>query len=179
VEFAYHGTYQETAEIICIKGEGFKITPTTDPIINSNLWFGEGIYFYDGDDRKAKDWPKRAQPGNRVAIIQSRIRLGVMLDVQTLDGQDAIKSAYETIKRNDEIPRNQITDATVIDFLAKVLKFDTVRGTGRLSNNRIPSEIYTGSNLVRFKALIICVKNVAMIEQSIIVWSGTKEREQP
>lgn len=86
----YHGCEQAVAEDI--------VSGRTDirPSKKSYDWLGHGVYFWEGDPERAREWAVE-RGFNSPAVIGAAIDLGNCLDLLNRENVSLIRSAYEDL----------------------------------------------------------------------------------
>jgi hypothetical protein len=141
----YHGCDAELGEAI-LRGE-----KTLLPGKNDYDWLGTGIYFWEGDPKRALEWARSAKlnPKRHKTTIENPfvlgaiIDLGACLDLMESDSLEKLKRAYAIFESQDRVkPKNEGSlanpgrrklDFAVVNFLHDLLElagetpFDSVR----------------------------------------------------
>jgi hypothetical protein len=159
----HHGTYLEHA--LKIVAEGFKFIP------NPLQYWGDGIYFYESGEQDAIEWAqkrrKRQNRDSKIAVILSVIDPGDCLDLDQPAHRDLVlEMRNELIKRG--IAADTVTDAVAINALADVLETDTVRIKRDAMSGA--TKLFPGSRLFGHVYLILCVRNLKKILNSVIFY---------
>jgi hypothetical protein len=108
-------------------------------------WLGNGVYFWESDLLRAKEWAVQKFPGNQ-SVVGAVIDLGFCLDMSMREYCDLVSQAHSTLKKNEPttLKENRKPDAygvtmyreldcQVIEFLhgyqqeKEYPSFDTVR----------------------------------------------------
>jgi hypothetical protein len=154
---AYHGTLWEWAQLIL--KTSFRLSKSPD------CHLGSGVYFFESDADRAKDWARKVSRengfgGKNTAIIKSQVELGRCLDMDNVQHHEILQSVALEICRRQNLKK--ITDAAVIEFVCTLHPIDTVRAIDNNWNMRQP--IFTGSRYVVNNRRLLCVKNVGRIK---------------
>jgi Poly(ADP-ribose) polymerase catalytic domain len=156
----YHGTRQVDAEEIM--RTNFKPS-----VIGSGAYLGEGVYFFDNQLSHAKRWAKneagQRQRGTVVAVIESEIKYGNLMnltDPEALEMVKTFKNAYER-KAN-----TRVTLATIIDIAADLTKTEVVKACRYPGNTELMWQGFTAD-----VELILAVRAIGNILSKRLVWS--------
>ena len=171
----FHGCDKSVAEKI-INGE-----KNMKPSQNLYDWLGHGMYFWENNELRAKQFAEEAakRKGSSIKdpfVIGAVIDLGYCLDLTDASClyelrksyaalKDAMSKSGETMPKNQGIGRNgdlllRNLDCAVIEYEhtlneeAKVKSFDTVRGVFTEG-----AELYPGSGIHEKNHIQICVRN--------------------
>ncbi len=144
-------------------------------------WLGHGIYFWESDDRRAREYAEilKKRPRRRVNspfVIGAIIDLGNCLDLLNRSHLELLRRSYEGLEKTLELegktlPVNQPLrggtdlllrkrDCAVINFLHSALKkedkppFDSVRAAFWEGE-----ELYPNSGFRKLNHIQICVRN--------------------
>ena len=158
--FGFHGTKQSDADEIL--RTNFKPAGK-----NSGNYLGEGIYFFDNQLSHAKSWAKnqagQRQRGTAVAVIESEIKYGNLMnltDPEALETVKTFKSAYE---RKANTP---VTLATIIDIVADKTRAEVVKACRYPGNTTLMSQGFTAD-----VEIILAVRAIGNILSKRLVWS--------
>lgn len=174
IVYGFHGCDISVREKI-FAGEPWK------PSTNTYDWLGNGIYFWENDEKRAYEWAqKEAQRNGRIkapAIIGAKIDLGRCLDITTLDGIEMIREGYKYLKFSSKVagiklPKNKnlkndsdwklrFLDCAVIETLHTMNEnepFETVRGAFTEGK-----AIYPGAGFKDLTHIQLCVRDDANI----------------
>jgi hypothetical protein len=115
----FHGTTKAAADAIL----STSFIPSGK---DSESLLGEGVYFFDNQVSQAKRWAKthKAIPGEAVAVIQSRIKYGKMLNLTDKEQQSIIDWFSMEYQRKS---RSVASLTTIIDIAAEKLGVEVVR----------------------------------------------------
>lgn len=151
---------------------------------NPHDWIGRGIYFWEGDARRAVHFVqhtarrlRRAAPP--VGVVGAEIDLGRCLDLTTQDGIDLVVAAHARLKAlkraaGDVMPRNAGTgvdrplralDCEVVNTAHEIAHragyhFDSVRAAFREGRAAYPGAAFT-----RLAHIQVAIVNSAMIRR--------------
>lgn len=159
---AYHGTTMENARSI-VQGGHFKSSRGSD------VYLGDGVYFYEASKWHAFEWAKRNYAGVDLGILRAWVNLGKCLDLNNYEHRLLLKQVRRELLQRGV---SEITDAVVINFYAtNIEEFDTVRAPYTVSQRGM---IFPGSKYHEFSQLIICVRNNKRIIKFQIIFEGKK-----
>ncbi len=101
--FGFHGCNQSVKNDLL---NGAKFLPSQ----NKWDWLGDGIYFWENDYTRAKDWADN-RFGNEGAVVGARINLGSCFDLTNSFARQFLKLAYEDFNNyckaaNKALPKN-------------------------------------------------------------------------
>ncbi len=173
----FHGCDRETAERVV--GGGAPIKPSR----NNYDWLGHGVYFWENDPLRAKQWAQwqaeRARAKGKVfvpAVVGATIDLGVCLNLLDATSNRLLESGYRFLKRaqarlglpmpaNHDAPGNtdrllRRLDCAVINSLHDLIEqqggepFDSVRAAFLEGKPVYPDSTFRRKNHVQ-----ICVRN--------------------
>jgi hypothetical protein len=91
--FGFHACKRDFAEALV---GGDIALADWKPSENRYDWLGKGIYFWERNKRRAKQWAAKNVKG-RAAIIQAEIELGVCLDLADTEHVDLIRGVYDDL----------------------------------------------------------------------------------
>jgi len=169
----FHACKRDFAEAL-VRGE-IKLADWK-PSENRYDWLGKGIYFWERNKRRARQWAAKNVKGE-AAIIQAEIELGVCLDLADSEHVGAIRQVFDelvaTYRTNGwTLPKNRSTGLRDLDRLVidEFVRFLEEGGTGRaveLDSVCAPFEegepIFPGS-LIRDQSHVqVAVRNYQMI----------------
>ncbi len=114
----FHGCEASVAERV-LAGEGLK------PSAEDYDWLGPGIYFWEGDARRAREWAEaKVKRGAYAqgAVVGAVVDLGHCLDLTTRDDLELLGDAYLSFEQacaagSLEMPQNRGGDDLVQRFL--------------------------------------------------------------
>lgn len=156
----HHGTSHDSACIIL--QENFKLPPP-----DTESYLGLGVYFFENQLGNAKRWAFRyhgQSRGSTVAVIQSKIKCGRMLDLTERD-------VYETVtwfaREFERKARQRATLATVIDIAAAQLGAEVVRAV-RVRSNAV---YLLGTGFSTDIEIILAVRELKNILSTEMIWS--------
>lgn len=91
----YHGCDKDTAEKV-ISGRA-SLTFSDKPYD----WLGPGIYFWEADEQRAREWAERrcAGTGKQPAVIGAALDLRNCLDLVSRADQDIVRQAYDSLSK--------------------------------------------------------------------------------
>ncbi len=160
VTAGYHGTSLGAAEeIVRTK---FKMSAP-----DSRAFLGEGVYFFDNQPSQAKHWAVTRcgrMAGSRVAVIESKIRYGRLLNLADRQQQDSIQWFAREYQRKAD---KTVTLPTIIDIVAEKLSADVVKAM-RIPRN--PSFLMQTGFSADIE-VILAVRNLTNILSRDIIWS--------
>jgi len=155
----YHGTTLSEAQEI--KRTKFKLTSP-----NSGAFLGEGVYFFDNQPSQAKRWAitRKATPGGTIAVIQSKVRYGRLLNLTDRGHRDILDWFASEYRQKANVT---VTLPTVIDIVAEKLNVEAVKAI------RIPQNatFLMGTGFSADIEVILAVRNVTNILSTDIIWS--------
>lgn len=158
---AFHGSKLDTARQI-VRTKAY--VPSSG---NENLYLGDGVYFYEGSLEYAVEWAQDKFAGHPIGVVQSTIQLGKCLDLNTRKAVELIVWVREQFRT--KLPDQLVRDASVLNWLAKYQKVDTIRAT--FPNSSSKQKIFSGSHFFRSQ-LVICVINQDCIKKHVLVFNG-------
>ena len=169
---AYHGCDRLVRDSVINGGTLKKSTNTYD-------WLGNGIYFWENDERRALEWAEFQKKVGKVkepAVVGAVIDLGNCLDLTQRDSVDFLKAGYQLLLLRSKSSNFKIPDNHTVNKSGDILKrdldcavieqihymnrvkgydsFDTVRGLFPEGD-----EVYPGSCFVDKTHVQICVVN--------------------
>ncbi|WP_425617292.1 hypothetical protein NA78x_000966 [Anatilimnocola sp. NA78] len=146
------------------------------PSENPYDWLGKGIYFWERNKRRARQWAAKNVKGD-AAILRVELELGKCLDLADSDYLGLIRDEYDSLveeyrELNWKMPANRKSglrdlDRLVIDrFVAKmesvdglaIIKFDTVCAPFEEGDPIFPGSLIRDQSHVQ-----IAVRNYQMI----------------
>lgn len=146
------------------------------PSANRYDWLGKGIYFWERNKRRAKEWAANNVKGD-AAVIQAEIELGSCLDLADFEYLDQIRNAYDRQVLEYELAGRKLPvnrsaklrdlDRVVIDYFVEytesvsggTFEFDTVCSPFEEGDPLFPGSLIRDQNHVQ-----IAVRNSAMIK---------------
>ena len=165
----FHGCDEKTYEKVIHESEALK------PSKNSYDWLGNGIYFWENNYERAKEWAESKHKG-KGKVIGAVLDLGYCLNLTDYGSSEILNYGYEALKANiiaigAEMPKNKNgrsqTDILLRDLDCAVIEqvhqmnefalkeaYDSVRGVFTEG-----CEIYPGSALREKTHTQICVRN--------------------
>lgn len=165
----FHGCSKETFENVLYKGQD--INPST----NDYDWLGSGIYFWENNLDRAKEWSRDHNHGEEY-VIGAAIDLGHCLDLTVDTSNQLLERSYKIVEFLSEasgtpLPKNTPSkngydvfdrklDCYVINFLCRFMEdtgeeyFDSVRGPFFEGG-----PLYNGSSLSKKTHIQIAVRN--------------------
>ncbi len=165
----FHGCDRKTAEKV-LAGKQDLITST-----NNYDWLGHGIYFWEGNEERAKRWAQERSKMAKSKIkepyaIGAIIDLGHCFSLLQTDHLEMLEKAYDALKKVTEgagqkLPKNsggkdkflRRLDCAVIQMLHNEHRgtaFDTVRGLFQEGEEVYPKGSFRKGNHIQ-----ICVRN--------------------
>lgn len=140
----FHGCSKETHNAVIYLREELKASN------NTYDWLGNGIYFWEHNLARAKEWAEKRY-GKNAAVIGAVIDLGYCLNLTDNRSEEILKKGYQVLeelylKINKPLPQNRKSfstkdillrdlDCAVIQTIQKTFKtendrysFDSVRG---------------------------------------------------
>lgn len=137
--YGFHGCDKEVALKILNQEIDFK------PSSNSYDWLGHGIYFWENNYERAKQFAEVACKRSKTTIkepfvLGTVIDLGNCLDLLDQKNLDLILVAYESLKldmaaQNQMMPQNKPFNAVDFDFKNRELDCAVIRYTHSLAQN--------------------------------------------
>jgi hypothetical protein len=155
----YHGTSRDVADEIL--RTHFKLSAP-----DSGAYLGEGVYFFENQPSQARHWAITRfglLQGSKVAVIQSKIRYGKLLNLTDKENYDSVKWFAQNYERK---ARTKVSLPAVIDIVAEQLHADVVKAI------RIPRSTRTSET--GFSAdieVILAVREIKNILSKEIIWS--------
>lgn len=138
------------------------------PARNSSAYLGEGVYFFDNQLSHACNWAINhagdRKRGTKVAVIESDISYGNLLNLANPEQFRQMKSFKEAFERKAKTPT---TLATIIDIIADKVNVDVVRATRILHG---PETL--GAGFSADIELILAVRSLKNILSKNLIWSG-------
>jgi len=168
---AYHGT--DVANVESIKANGFQIGTGSD------LYLGDGIYFYEGSKWHAANFLKQGNPTCKIALYRCVINLGRCLDLNNEDHKQAVVKFASQVrfwaadnqafckKWNIKSPNN-ITVSFIINLAAQLSKADTVRAPFAGQNPLISGSAIGASHIPAISRLVIAVRTPNKILETVL-----------
>lgn len=173
----FHGCDRETAERVVAGGSHLRTSR------NDYDWLGHGIYFWENDPVRAKQWarakarrPKRAGRRYEPAVVGATIDLGECLNLLDVTSNKLLESGYEFLEaaqkklglpmpENHDVPGDpdvllRKLDCAVINALHELIArlkqtpFDTVRAAFIEGMPVYPNSTFRRKNHVQ-----ICVRD--------------------
>ena len=164
----YHGTSLAVAKEI--EQTSFKLSAP-----DSGAFLGEGVYFFDNQPSQAKRWARTRREfiGKPIAVIESRIRYGRLLNLTENEHKDLLNWFYLACceRSGGEFRRRSGTEnaslAAIIDIAAEKLNVEVVKAV------RIPRNagFLMGTSFSADIEVILAVRNLTNILSKAIIWS--------
>jgi hypothetical protein len=154
----YHGTGLEEAKEIT--RDKFKLTPP-----DQGAFLGEGVYFFDNQPSQAKRWAQLHHKRKAVAVIESTILYGRLLNLTDAEQLKIVHWFAEEFRRKAHV---NATLPTIIDIVAEELNVDVVKAT-RIPRN--PS-LLMATTFSADVEIILAVRNTTNILTKEITWSA-------
>lgn len=173
IVYGYHGCDHMTWKNIKNNVQAF------NPSKNDYDWLGEGIYFWENDPLRAKEWAKKdfAHP----IILEATICLGNCLDFSRSDHIKLLQTVYklyETVKKkaNQIVPENMTGFKGDLDNIKRYKDCDVINfayNFYRKCYNKIDvirspfmegEQIYSGTCFTEKQHIQLCVKDVSCIK---------------
>ena len=165
----FHACQREFAEALT-RGQ-IKITDWK-PSENRYDWLGKGIYFWERNQRRARQWAANNVKG-KAAIIQAEIELGICLDLADSQYLSLIRSVYDElaatyVENGLTLPKNRRSglrdlDRLVVDEFVRFLERGGAGQTMTLDTVCAPFEegepIFPGSFIRDQSHVQIAVRN--------------------
>lgn len=154
---AYHGTTRGSAANILVNT--FRVGG------DERSWLGNGVYFYESSREHAYNYAlyvKRIRPAD-IAVLRATIKLGRCFDLHIAEHAALAESYFDEME--NKIEREHLTShgkpiivtpSSVIEGIARIVDFDTVRGGHALHNE----PIFPGTKFRKGQQIIICVRNL-------------------
>jgi len=163
ITVGHHGTSH--AQACAIVRDSFKLPPP-----GTESYLGVGVYFFENQISNAKRWAFRRHGqtrGTTVAVIQSKIRCGRMLDLTERDLYDTVNWFAREFERK---ARQKASLAAIIDIAADQLGAEVVRAV------RVPKNaaFLLGTGFSTDIEIILAVRELKNILSSEMIWSGMK-----
>lgn len=144
IVFGFHGCNRDTYEDVLFKGKPLRKSE------NSYDWLGHGIYFWEQNFLRARDWAKQRYGEENAYVIGAVIDLGYCLNLTDSFSSAYLVMGYELLKLRCEManiplptnrPSKKTTDILLRDLDCAVIQqihdcsqevngveFDSVRG---------------------------------------------------
>lgn len=186
---AYHGCDVTTRDAL-VSGHMQHLTPSE----NDYDWLGPGVYFFEGDARRALQFSRAAasQPSKRYtrnpianpSLVGAVLRIGHWLDMTTQAGLEEFKEAHTVLSSSadEELPRNVRADASDNDVILRKLDrlvfkalHAQLESSGRRPYDAVRAAFQQGADLIEssaFKArshIQIALRNPECVEGWFIV----------
>jgi len=156
----YHGTSQAVAKEI--EQTSFKLSAP-----DSGAFLGEGVYFFDNQPSQAKRWARTRREfiGKPIAVIESRIRYGRLLNLTENEHKDLLNWFAGEFRRRSGTENASL--AAIIDIAAEKLNVEVVKAV------RIPGNagFLMGTSFSADIEVILAVRNLTNILSKAIIWS--------
>lgn len=161
----FHGCSAELAEEVISGRKNLRAST------NKYDWLGFGVYFWEDDSLRAREWAEKKHPGHP-GIIGARISLNGCLDLTTRQGIATLQEAYAyfaTAHKIGEIegqlPQNKnqnlrYLDCAVIEFACRVFKFRSCRGAFEEGK-----PAFLGSMIRDHTHIQLCVRDLTVITE--------------
>jgi hypothetical protein len=152
---AFHGTDKASAALILRDGFAASVAPKN--------YLGDGAYFFEGAKTYAVEWAQDRY-GSESAVLHAIINLGYCLDFHIPEHVSLVQKwrdgLHQEVLRRQAAGRSTwpVTDAFVINLIAKKVEIDTVRAVWLPSKRKM----FSGSHFI-VGQLIICVRNLKSI----------------
>lgn len=165
----FHGCDEKTYEKVIHGSEALK------PSMNSYDWLGNGVYFWENNYERAKEWADSKHKG-KGRVIGAVLDLGYCLNLTDYVSSEILSWGYKALKANvkaagKEMPKNKKgrskTDILLRDLDCAVIEqvhllneysgnvaYDSVRGVFIEGN-----KMYPGSAMRKKTHIQICVRN--------------------
>ena len=161
----FHGTDGNAANDIVANGYR--------PGASESSYLGVGVYFFDDQLPKAKDWARKRRSfpdqGFRVSVLLSLVQLGRCLNLMDSEQCETVKWLTTELWRRTGL---RVSFAAGVDIAAEKTRANVVRAA-RIPKGWRPLEETQFTSDVE---MIICVKNMGQIKSSEIIWSGFGNR---
>lgn len=161
----YHGTTQNNSKLI-LKDQKFTKSKNTN---SYKHWLGEGVYFFENDEKQAYDFIVKAKKCDNVSVLKADIIYDTIFDLTLTKDRDVfeelskqLKDKFELARKNN--PKIQFIDYLIVDYLFEIEPFDIVR-----ADYTIPKTGYFENSLLRPIQRQICVKNDKCIKNIVEV----------
>lgn len=173
----YHGTTKENAENIL--NSGYKLSQ------KSNLWLGDGIYFFIEDIFSFKwclslhknkiDKYNKEDIIDKMAILKSEVQIEEerLLDFTLLSGQILFDKAYKRMKESslkfkEKLNNGKNVERLVINYMFNemnyIKKYDAIKQMYRLDRDNYKGILH--ESVRGIPQYQICIKNVNIITKS-------------
>jgi hypothetical protein len=92
--YGYHGTTDESADLIC--ENGFKFSDANAKQSPDGSWLGDGVYFWQDAPIRAWKWAemKASERGSKPAVVRAIINLQDCMDLLDIDPFSFLKRAH-------------------------------------------------------------------------------------
>lgn len=148
----YHGTDNKASERILLNPKDWRGSIGAFPFL------GEGIYFYENSRIWAFRWAVRKYGSSEAAVLKAIIILGKCLDLCDAETIELIRTAATELATRRGRP---VKIGAVINHLSHTQKVDTVRAA---QQDPHPNPVIAGAQLFTGFRIMICVKNIAMLQ---------------
>jgi hypothetical protein len=165
VTTGYHGTSLSEAEEIV--RTNFK--PSAP---GSGAYLGGGVYFFDNQPSQAKRWARKysgTKPGDKVAVIESKIKYGRLLNLTDREQYDSIHwfaSEYR-LKAN-----RAVNLPTIIDIVAEKINAEVVKAIRVPDRPKFLMETGFSADI----EVILAVRDIRNILSRENIWSEMTAR---
>lgn len=160
VTAGYHGTSLAVAQEIV--GTTFKMSAP-----DSGAYLGVGVYFFDNQPSQAKRWAKTrfgTTPGSKVAVIQSKIKYGRLLNLTDREHHDSVQWFAREYQRK---ANKTVTLPTIIDIVAETLNAEVVKAMRIPKNPNFLMQTGFSADI----EVILAVRDVKNILSREQIWS--------
>jgi hypothetical protein len=135
---------------------------------NSGAYLGEGVYFFDNQIVHARDWAinhagERVR-GTRIAVIESEIRYGELLNLTDREQFEAVKWFQSEFDRKSQ---TKTTLATIIDIVAERTRAQVVKACRIPRNPNLMNPGFSPD-----VEIILAVRSLGNILSKKLIWSG-------
>lgn len=157
---AYHGTSETQARLI-IKYGFNKST-------GERQYLGDGVYFFESSKSQAWMWGRK-RGYDQVVVLKAVLELRNCLDFTDFQTRKDVRKFAANLQRKFSEkfgPRYRLSDAQVINTMAKFTEIDTVRASFTKPDY---GTIFPGSRIFDYVQLIICVRNTSCISDIDII----------
>lgn len=171
--FGFHGCDREVGRRL-LDGSLFK------PSRNDYDWLGEGIYFWEGDPKRAYEYARDTRQFKQPFVVGAVIDAGECLDLSTRFGLESLRVAYDSLcsaaeTAHEDIPRNmgppplaanRQLDRAVIEMHHMLRKL-APRHLPPVDVVRAPfiegDDVYPGASFKKENHIQLCVRNADCI----------------
>jgi hypothetical protein len=160
IKEAYHGTSETQARLIIEYG--------FNKSTGERQYLGDGVYFFESSKSQARMWG-RQRKYDHVVVLKAVVELKNCLDFTDFQTRKDVGKFAANLQRKFSEKfgsRHRLSDAQVINTIAKFTEIDTVRASFTKPDY---GTIFPGSRIFDYVQLIICVRNTNCISNVNII----------